>query len=426
MEKNLLLNPVNNIYGNILLPGSKSISNRVLLISALSTGITKIENLLDSDDTKYMLHALKILGVKCILTSNNTKCNIIGLAKPFQKKNYLSLFLGNAGTALRPLLSILSLSSNNVLLTGEKRMKERPVGDLVESLRQGGAIIKYNEKKYHPPLLVQGGFKGGMIQIDGSKSSQFLTSLLIATPLAKLNSTIIVKNKMVSKPYIDITLDILKKFGISVTNNKYKEFYINGNQNYQSPGKFVIEGDASSASYFLAAAAIKGGTVTVSGIGSNSIQGDIYFAEVLKQMGAKIKIKKNSISCTRKELYGIDLDLNHIPDAAMTVAILALFAKGKTTIRNIENWKIKESNRIEAMANELRKIGSEVIEGKDFISINPPKHFYSSTINTYNDHRIAMCFSLICLSGKAVTILNPDCVSKTFPEYFKKFSSICH
>ena len=424
IQDSLTLNPISYINGNVNLPGSKSISNRVLLLSSLACGNTYLSNLLDSDDVKYMLHALKEIGIKYILSDNNTKCKIYGNGAPFNVKKKCSLFLGNAGTVMRPLVAILSLRKNSILLTGDNRMKERPIHHLVDALRQGGANIEYCENDRYPPINIKGGFIGGKLIIDGSISSQFLSSLLMSAPLACLDTEIIVKGQLVSKPYIDITLNLIKLFGVEIQNYSYGIFYIKGNQQYQSPGQYWIEGDASSASYFLAAAAIKGGTVCVTGIGSNSIQGDIYFANVLRNMGAVITWDKNFVSCTRDKLYAIDLDMNHIPDAAMTVAIVALFAKGTTVIRNIYNWRVKETDRLAAMSMELRKIGSAVTEGKDFISISPPKKFLNKNIKTYNDHRIAMCFSLIALSDTSITILNPKCTAKTFPNYFSMLSNI--
>ncbi|HMI76796.1 MAG TPA: 3-phosphoshikimate 1-carboxyvinyltransferase [Buchnera sp. (in: enterobacteria)] len=424
MTNSLTLNTISYINGNVNLPGSKSISNRVLLLSAVSNGTTILKNLLYSDDTKYMLYALKTLGIKYILTDNNTTCKIYGQGQSFNCKKPLSLFLGNAGTAMRPLVAMLSLNNNDILLTGENRMKERPIHDLIDALRQGGACIKYCENIHYPPINVKGGFIGGKITINGNVSSQFLTALLMAAPLAKLNTTICLEKSLVSKPYIDITLKLMQSFGIQVINNSYQYFYIIGNQKYISPGQFYIEGDASSASYFLAASAIKGGSVCVSGIGTDSIQGDINFATVLQNMGANIYWGKNFIACSKGKLKAIDLDMNDIPDAAMTVAIVALFATGTTVIRNIYNWRLKETDRLSAMSIELKKIGAKVNEGEDFISITPPDKFCFANIETYNDHRMAMCFSLIALSDCSVNILNPQCTKKTFPDYFHVFSSI--
>ncbi|AYN24755.1 3-phosphoshikimate 1-carboxyvinyltransferase [Buchnera aphidicola] len=424
MQKLLKLKPVSYVNGTIHLPGSKSISNRVLLLSAMANGITCLENLLDSQDTQYMLTALKTIGIKYYLSNNNTCCHIHGIGKAFYSPHFISLFLGNAGTAMRPLLAALSLNANNAVLSGDDRMHERPIKHLVDALKQGGAILEYQKSIGYPPILIKGGFVGGPITLNGSISSQFLTSLLMIAPLAIKNTSIFIKGNLVSKPYIDITLNLMKAFGVNITNDSYKSFYITGNQQYQSPGNYLIEGDASSASYFLAAAAIKGGSVKVTGVGKKSIQGDIEFAHVLEKMGAIIDWGDSFIVCTRNKLEKINLDMNHIPDAAMTIAIVALFAKGTSIIKNIYNWRVKETDRLFAMSKELKKIGAIVKEGKDFLSVTPPDIFKFAEIDTYNDHRIAMCFSLICLSGISVSILNPNCISKTFPSYFKDFLKI--
>ncbi|CAL4322264.1 3-phosphoshikimate 1-carboxyvinyltransferase [Buchnera aphidicola] len=424
MEECLKLKSITGVNGTVYLPGSKSISNRVLLISAMSKGVTVLKNLLDSDDVKYMLLALKNIGIHYSLSADKRTCHMHGIGQAFQLSQPISLFLGNAGTAMRPLLAAFSLKKNNVILSGDKRMHERPIKHLIHALQQGGAVINYEKKTGYPPVCIYGGFIGGSIILDGSISSQFLTALLIIAPLAKKDTTIFIKGSLVSKPYIDITIYLMAIFKISIKNDNYSIFYIQGNQQYQSPGEYWIEGDASSASYFLAAAAIKGGAVTVKGVGKKSVQGDIKFAHVLEKMGARIIWEDYSITCIRNNLYSIDLDMNHIPDAAMTIAIVALFSKGTTVIRNIYNWRVKETDRLSAMANELKKIGAIIQEGKDFLSISPPKSFCYSNINTYNDHRMAMCFSLISLSNIGVNILNPKCVEKTFPSYFQKFLSI--
>lgn len=424
MKDSFNLQPISYVTGTVHLPGSKSISNRVLLLSAMASGKTYLTNLLNSDDIQYMLKALKKIGIKYVLSDNKKECCIEGVGQAFQLSQPVSLFLGNAGTAMRPLLSALSLHKNNVVLSGDDRMHERPIKHLVNALRQGGAIIEYEKNKGYPPVHTRGGFTGGSIILNGNISSQFLTSLLMIAPLALKDTTIIIKGHLVSKPYIDITINLMQSFSISIEHNSYNIFYIKGRQQYKTPGQFMIEGDASSASYFLAAAAIKGGSVKVVGVGKNSIQGDIYFANVLEKMGAIIFWGDNCITCTRNELNAIDLDMNHIPDAAMTIAIVAVFAKGTTIIRNIYNWRVKETDRLSAMSTELRKIGAIVQEGKDYLSITPPVLFKYSDINTYNDHRMAMCFSLICLSEIGVNIMNPGCTTKTFPSYFKDFLSI--
>ncbi|OCG03421.1 3-phosphoshikimate 1-carboxyvinyltransferase [Gilliamella apis] len=420
----LTLQPIKKFSGTINLPGSKSVSNRALLLSALSQGKTRLTNLLDSDDVRYMLDALKALNIKYHLSDDRTICDIEGVGGKLHSAHPLELFLGNAGTAMRPLAAALCLADNNIVLTGEPRMKERPIGHLVDALRQGGAKIDYLENEGYPPLHIHGGFTGGKIAVNGSVSSQFLTALLMAAPLASNDTEITIIGDLVSKPYIDITIKMMALFGVSVINNQYQTFVIKANQTYQSPGSYLVEGDASSASYFLAAAAIKGGTVRVTGVGKKSLQGDTQFAHVLEKMGAKITWADDYIECSRGELNGVDMDMNHIPDAAMTIATTALFADGTTTIRNIYNWRVKETDRLSAMANELRKVGATVEEGEDYISITPPAKLNHAEIKTYNDHRMAMCFSLVALSDTPVTILDPKCTMKTFPDYFEQFKRL--
>lgn len=303
-------------------------------------------------------------------------------------------------------------------------MEERPIGHLVDALREAGAEVRYLKRDGYPPLTMVGkGLPGGEVHIDGSVSSQFLTALLMAAPMATGDTRVIIKGELVSKPYIDITLHIMQQFGVTVEHDNYQTFSIRGNQSYVAPGDFLVEGDASSASYFLAAGVIKG-KVRVTGIGKQSIQGDIRFADVLEAMGGKITWGDDFIEAEQGELHAVDLDLNHIPDAAMTIATTALFATGKTVIRNIYNWRVKETDRLSAMATELRKLGAEVVEGEDFIEVTPPAHLQHAAIDTYNDHRIAMCFSLVALSDTPVTINDPGCTSKTFPDYFEKLASI--
>ncbi|WP_075433838.1 3-phosphoshikimate 1-carboxyvinyltransferase [Buchnera aphidicola] len=427
MQNSLTLKPVKYVSGELNIPGSKSISNRALLLSAVSCGRTILKNLLYSDDVKYMLDALLALGVKVFINKNSSECIVDGISRPLFSSKKTTLFLGNAGTAMRPLLGILSLSKNKIILTGEDRMQERPINHLVDALRQGGACISYLQKNDYPPVYIKGGFRGGKIFINGSISSQFLSSLLMTAPLAQVDTEIIVEGDLVSKPYIDLTLNIMKKFGVIVkVIDDYKSFYIQCQQKYISPKEYFIESDLSSATYFLAAAAIRGGCVKINGIQKNSIQGDLDFINILQNMGASIEWKKNSLICTKKKLMGISIDCNHIPDAAMTIAMLGLFAQQLVYIKNIYNWRVKETDRLHAMTTELRKIGAKVQEGADFIIVYPVKRFLHATINTYNDHRIAMCFSLIALSEVSVTLLNPSCVNKTFPSFFQTFKSICH
>ncbi|EPT7931298.1 3-phosphoshikimate 1-carboxyvinyltransferase [Salmonella enterica subsp. enterica serovar Montevideo] len=420
--ESLTLQPIARVDGAINLPGSKSVSNRALLLAALACGKTVLTNLLDSDDVRHMLNALSALGINYTLSADRTRCDITGNGGALRAPGALELFLGNAGTAMRPLAAALCLGQNEIVLTGEPRMKERPIGHLVDSLRQGGANIDYLEQENYPPLRLRGGFTGGEIEVDGSVSSQFLTALLMTAPLAPEDTTIRVKGELVSKPYIDITLNLMKTFGVEIANHHCQQFVVKGGQQYHSPGRYLVEGDASSASYFLAAGAIKGGTVKVTGIGRKSMQGDIRFADVLEKMGATITWGDDFIACTRGELHAIDMDMNHIPDAAMTIATTALFAKGTTTLRNIYNWRVKETDRLFAMATELRKVGAEVEEGHDYIRITPPAKLHHADIGTYNDHRMAMCFSLVALSDTPVTILDPKCTAKTFPDYFEQLA----
>jgi len=415
----LTLKPINKINGEVFLPGSKSLSNRALLIAALANGVTKITNLLVSDDINYMLTALTNLGIEYTLSDCGTECTVVGNNGFFNAKEAVELFLGNAGTAMRPLCAALAASEGEFILTGEPRMKERPIGHLVNALDQLSADIEYLEDQEYPPVKIKGkALTGSKVSIDGSISSQFLTAILMIAPLLKTDTNIEIEGELVSKPYIDITLNIMSRFGVEVQNNDYQSFTVKGNQSYQSVEKYMVEGDASSASYFLAAGAIKGGEITVHGVGKLSVQGDKHFADVLEKMGAEVTWGDESITVVGKALTAVDMDMNHIPDAAMTIATTALFAKGTTTIRNIYNWRVKETDRLTAMATELRKVGAEVVEGEDYISITPPTLLKHAEIDTYNDHRVAMCFSLVALSDTSVTINDPKCTAKTFPDYF--------
>lgn len=423
----LTLTPVTSIDGEVNVPGSKSLSNRALLLAALAEGTTTLTNLLDSDDIRHMLKALTQLGVSYELSECKTECTVQGLGGAFNHAEHLELFLGNAGTAMRPLCAALAASSVNVTLTGEPRMEERPIGDLVDALLEAGADIKYLKNEGYPPLHIAGKtLQGGKLSVDGSVSSQFLTALLMAAPLFSEDTVISIKGELVSKPYIDITLDTMAKFGVQVENDNYQHFTIRAGQKYIAPSRFLVEGDASSASYFLAAGAIKGGSVKVTGIGKQSIQGDIRFADVLEAMGARVEWFDDCVVIHGAPLKGVDMDMNHIPDAAMTIAVAALFAEGETCIRNIYNWRVKETDRLNAMATELRKLGVVVEEGHDFIRVTPATSLKHAEIDTYNDHRIAMCFSLVSLSDTPVTINDPGCTAKTFPDYFTRFATICH
>ena len=424
MEK-LVLEPIQNISGEVHLPGSKSLSNRLLLLSAISKGQTEVYNILDSDDTSYMLNALNSLGIKYEISDDKTTCLIEGVGGPFSVPE-TDLYLGNAGTAVRPLCAVLCSGIGKHIIRGDQRMYERPIKDLVDALRQLGSNIEYLGNDGFPPLRINAhGIKGGQVDIKGNISSQYLTAMLLTSPLSQSPIQINVIGELVSKPYIDMTLSVMKKFGVNVVNDNYQSFVISGSEQYISPKTVLVEGDASSASYFMAAAAIGGGPIRLRGIGSESIQGDVQVTEVLNQMGAKVTMGTDWVEVERNTLSGVDLDLNHIPDAAMTIATTALFADGPTTIRNIGNWRVKETDRLSAMATELRKVGAEVIEGQDYLKITPPSKILPATIDTYNDHRMAMCFSLAALGDAPITINNPGCVSKTFPEYFDLFSSLC-
>ncbi len=421
--------------GNVRLPGSKSISNRILLLAALSNGETNIHDLLASDDTTRMLEALNQLGVS-ITQIGKHDYRITGQNGKFPVTS-ADLFLGNAGTAFRPLAAVLSLMNGQYRLSGVPRMHERPIGDLVDALRQLGANLSYLGHEGFPPLHIEpftphNEQSINKVTVKGNASSQFLTGLLIALPLTQKQSIIHVAGELISKPYIDLTIAQLQHFGVQVENQNWQSFSIPASQTYRSPENIFIEGDASSASYFLAAGAIGGGPVRVHGVGRNSAQGDIRFTQALEMMGATITMDDNWIEASnlpaktgeKKPLSAIDLDCNHIPDAAMTLAICALFANGPTRLRNIASWRVKETDRLAAMSTELRKLGAIVHEGADYLHITPPICLTSNaTIDTYDDHRMAMCFSLACF-GAAVRINDPNCVSKTFPDYFKAFHQI--
>ena len=421
----LTLDPIAKVSGEVNVPGSKSLSNRALLLAALAEGETELTNLLDSEDIEHMLNALTKLGINYRLSEDKTQCVVQGNGGAFNVAEPLELFLGNAGTAMRPLCAALAASNVDTVLTGEPRMEERPIGDLVDALREADAEVTYLKNEGYPPLQIKGKtLNGGEMSVDGSVSSQFLTALLMAAPLFSGDVTIRIKGELVSKPYIDITLDTMAKFGVTVKNDNYQTFTVSGDAKYIAPGKFMVEGDASSASYFLAAGAIKGGTVRVTGIGQNSIQGDIRFADVLEAMGATVVWNDEYVEITGAPLKGVNMDMNHIPDAAMTIATTALFAEGPTTMTNIYNWRVKETDRLAAMATELQKLGAKVEEGHDYIKVWPTDSLKHAEIDTYNDHRIAMCFSLVALSDTPVTINDPGCTRKTFPDYFTRFKTL--
>jgi 3-phosphoshikimate 1-carboxyvinyltransferase len=436
-ENFLDLPPLMSARGTVRLPGSKSISNRVLLLAALAQGATVVRDLLHSDDTERMLEGLSTLGVQVESLGDNAY-RVTGCGGDFPNKN-AKLFLGNAGTAFRPLTAALAFAGGSYELSGVARMHERPIGDLVDALRQLGTDIHYLGNDGFPPLQIfPAKLSGDTAQVRGDVSSQFLTGLLMALPLLKRTVKVEVVGELISKPYIEITLAMMARFGVVVQRDGWQSFTVTAGSHYVSPLEIFVEGDASSASYFLAAGAIGGGPVRVEGVGKSSVQGDVRFAEALEKMGAVVSMGDNWIEAhapADSKLKAIDLDCNHIPDAAMTLAVAALYADGTTTLRNIASWRVKETDRIAAMATELRKAGATVEEGADYIRITPPPSALASTlypspftlhgsIDTYDDHRMAMCFSLAAFGGAGVRINDPKCVAKTFPDYFERFLSV--
>ncbi|MCB1957330.1 MAG: bifunctional 3-phosphoshikimate 1-carboxyvinyltransferase/cytidylate kinase [Rhodocyclaceae bacterium] len=422
------LPPLLGAAGTIRLPGSKSISNRVLLLAALAEGTTEIHDLLSSDDVDRMLEALSALGVRWQALDAPGRYRVEGVGGPFPVKQG-DLFLGNAGTAFRPLTAALALSGGSYRLSGVARMHERPIGDLVDGLREVGARIDYLGNDGFPPLAIHPAQirGGGVVHVRGDVSSQFLTALLMSLPLTGVETRIEVVGELISKPYIEITLALMARFGVEVVRDGWRAFTVPGGARYRSPGDIFVEGDASSASYFLAAGAIGGGPVRVEGVGRESIQGDVRFAEALASIGARISMGDNWIEARGPEsgqLSAFDLDLNHIPDAAMTLAVAALFADGPCRLRNIASWRVKETDRIAAMAAELRKVGATVEEGADYLVVTAPDRLSRGVIDTYDDHRMAMCFSLVTLGDSEVRINDPKCVNKTFPGYFDAFAQV--
>ena len=433
--------PLQTAGGSVHLPGSKSISNRVLLLAALSSGTTTVHDLLASDDTRVMLDALRQLG--CDVDESATQVRITGLGG-HPPAACAPIFLGNAGTAMRPLTAALALLGGEYTLSGIARMHERPIGDLVDALRQLGCRIDYLGNDGYPPLhIAQADGVPALslaqpIRVRGDVSSQFLTALLMALPLAATQQDIVIEvvGELISRPYIAITLHLLARFGITVANDNWQRFTIPAGSQYQSPGSIHVESDASSASYFIALGAIATSAagqngIKILGVGLDSIQGDIRFVEAARAMGADITGGPNWLHIARGAwpLRAIDLDCNHIPDAAMTLAVMALYANGTTTLRNIASWRVKETDRIAAMATELRKLGAGVEEGADFIRVTPPAQptdWRAASIHTYDDHRVAMCFSLAAFNpaGLPVRIEDPQCVAKTFPDYFEALFSV--
>jgi 3-phosphoshikimate 1-carboxyvinyltransferase len=420
----LRLDPISEFTGTVRVPGSKSLSNRLLLLAAMAEGETRLGHLLASDDVARMREALGALGIA--VGDDGTDTVVAGRSEALWSpgNGELSLHLGNAGTAMRPLAAALTLGRGRYRLGGDPRMHERPIGPLVDALRALGARIEYAGTEGYPPLLIEGtGLAGGRVEIDGSLSSQFVSALMMAAPLAASPVVLERTGELVSDPYIEITRRCMALFGVEVAWPEPRRLEI-PNAAYHSPGAVAVEGDASSASYFLAAGAIGGGPVRVEGVGAASMQGDVAFADVLAAMGATIIRGHDWLEARRDAtmpLRAVDVDLNHIPDAAMTLATTALFAEGTTHIRNVANWRVKETDRLAAMATELRKVGAEVVEHADALSITPPQRLRDATIATYDDHRMAMCFALAAFGDAGVTILDPECTRKTYPGFFEDF-----
>ncbi len=426
-KESIILTAPYGAGGKLSIPGSKSISNRALLLSALAGGTTRLSNVLRSDDTSVMLDALKTLGIG--INAVGEVLEVKGGGGDFPNK-VASLFLGNAGTAVRTLVPVLSVLGGQYEISGVPRMHERPIGDLVDALRQIKCNIDYVGSEGFPPLRLNQSDVSipQEIVISGSISSQFLSGLLLALPLAGAKATIRVVGELVSKPYVALTLRLMKDFGVTVKNENFETFEIAAGQKYISPGCYDIEADASSASYFLAAAVLGRGLVRIENLSESSIQGDIAFIEVLAQLGVKFSSGEKWLDVDGRSIEKIksfDLDLNHIPDAAMTLAVMALFADGPCKLRNIENWRVKETDRLSAMATELRKFGAQVHEGNDFLEVIPSESINDGvTVETYDDHRMAMCFSLLSFAGVSVEILDPQCVNKTFPNFFDSLEHV--
>lgn len=428
----LTIQPVRVIEGHVKLPGSKSLSNRILLLAALAEGTTTVENILDSEDIRYMVEALKVLGVQLTEDWENSRLVVEGCAGRFPVEG-AELFLGNAGTAMRPLTAAVAAAGRGrFVLDGVARMRERPIQDLVDGLVQLGVKATCTAGTGCPPVeIIAEGIPSGKVSLSGSVSSQYLTALLMAAPLSTGSEGIDIKisDELVSQPYVDMTVKLMERFGVKVNKlDGLQHMHIPSGQTYKSPGMAYVEGDASSASYFLAGATMTGGTMTVEGCGSESLQGDVRFAEVMGLMGAKVEWAPYSITITgppRGQLKAIDHNCNDIPDAAMTAAVAALLADGQTAIRDVYNWRVKETERMKAIVAELTKLGATVEEGHDYCIITPPKEIKPNVaIETYDDHRMAMAFSLVSACGVPVTILDPGCTRKTFPTYFDVFETV--
>ena len=441
------LPPLLSAGGSVRLPGSKSISNRVLLLAGLCEGTTVVRDLLVSDDTQVMLDALRALG--CDVTQEADATRITGLGGRLIARE-ANIFLGNSGTSTRSLTAALALlgatQGGRFDVTGVERMHERPIGDLIDALAPLGCPVEYLGQPGFPPLRLGDGAVHALtleqpIAVRGNVSSQFLTGLLLSLPLVAGDRDVVIEvvGELISKPYIDITLDFLARFGVVVRNEEWRRFVIPAGSRLRSPGEIHVEGDASSASYFVALGAIAAldGPLRIEGIGASSVQGDVRFTDAARAMGAKVELGANHVSVSRGAwpLQAITLDCNHMPDAAMTLAMMACYATGTTRLTNIASWRVKETDRIAAMAAELRKLGAQVVEGADFIEVSAPTTWQAAAIHTYDDHRIAMCFSLAAFNALAgaetprnppqpVRILDPKCVAKTFPDYFETLFAV--
>ena len=423
--KEKILKASSQVKGSIKLPGSKSITNRVLLMAALASGTTKIVDPLRSEDTDQMINALIRLGIH-VEKNSDSFIEIKGASQDFPNKN-TKLFLGNSGTTFRPLTAVLAMMEGDYYLSGIDRMHERPIKDLVDSLEQMGAVIEYENIIGYPPIKIKNSKirLAKPIQIKGNISSQYLTALLMAGPIVDGEFTIEIIGELISKPYVNITLKLLEKFNIFYDNKNWHTFSLKANSRYKSPKEIFVEGDASSASYFFAAAALSG-EIEIKGINQRSIQGDLKFLDIISKMGAEVEYKSNSIKVSKaKVLKGFEIDCIEIPDAAMTLSILAVFADAPTTLKNIGSWKVKETDRISAIEKELKKLGVEVASTQNSMTIFPQNNLNNNVaIETYNDHRIAMCFSLFCLKNLNIIVKDPECVNKTYPNYFKDLESI--
>ena len=428
--RELTLAPLRAAGGTVALPGSKSISNRTLLLAALAQGNTTLTGVLAADDTERMLEALATLGLDIAHDAASTTARVTGCGGRFPVRQ-ADLFLGNAGTALRPLAAVLAMQGGDYVLRGVPRMHERPILDLVDTLHACGCQVEYEAVRGYPPLRIggSGGRAGGPLSIRGDVSSQYVSALLMALPLAqgadRRATSVEVTTPLISRPYVDITTNLMRRFGVSVEMPDANTFVVPAGARYGTPGELAVEGDASAASYFLAAGVLGGGPVRVTGVGRGSIQGDVAFADVLADQGADIRFGADWIEARRDApLRGGTIDCTAIPDAAMTLAVTALFAAAPTRLTGIGSWRVKETDRIAAMVTELRKLGAAVRAGDDWLEVDPAASLASAAIDTYDDHRMAMCAALAAFGGVGVTIRDPDCVRKTFPEFFEVFGSI--